>query len=121
MSATTVIARFGTAGEYGKPWEIRLVALDGDHYVVNEEWTGVRQLRGEQYRPVVYKVPADLVATVAGQIERWAAYDGAFVAGEWTSDRWACPTTHGDAFARETLPKLTSLGEMGDHLWMRAL
>ncbi len=121
-AAATVLARVHGRGNYDMPWETRLVAYKGKHYLVSDEWTGVGQLRGEQYRPLVYSVPNDLVGVVAYQLDHWREPDGEFgPGGEWTSERWVHPMTHGDTFRHDTMDKLTCLGEMGNHPWMQAL
>lgn len=119
---TVVLARVSGHGHYGKPWYARLVERGGKHYLVNDEWCGERELRGGMYRPRVYAVPASLVDRIAYQLGHWREYDGVLGDdGEWTSERWHSPTTHGAALQYDVLPQLGYLGEMGDHAWMSCL
>lgn len=116
-----VVAETSGTGRYDRPYDHRLVRRGDSYYLVHDEFCGMAQMRGGMYRPRVYAVPADLADRVAHHIEHWSEYDGVLSDdGEWASERWAHPTTHGAALY-DVLPDLACLGEIGDRPWTAGL
>lgn len=117
----TIIAEMRGRGQYDLPCETRLVERGGKHYLVHGEFRGMHDLRGGQYRPVVYAVPAAMVEEIANRIANFDDFDGRLDDdGEWVSDAWRSPVTHGEALAM-TLADLTCYGEQASRPWMAGL
>jgi len=118
---TNVIAAATGKGRYDLRWDARLVERDGKHYLVNDEYCGEDELRGGAHRPYVYLVPTALVAIVAEHLSGYHDLDGSLDDdGEWTSERWANPMTHGEALT-QMMDELHPIGEMGSRPWMASL
>ena len=95
------MASLSGCGMYGLQWDARLIRRGSERYLVCDQWCGTGQIRGECYRPHVYKVPDGSVAKAASLL--------------------APNSKKPDRIMRYAADRLQCLGEQPDRGWMSSL
>lgn len=107
---TVEIASANGRGNYNFPWEIRLVRRGEKYYVLNDEWCGEGQVRGETYRPFVYEATEGEAKATQEALENFhddhPRYEFA---------------TYGEIWQEDVFPLLRPLGEKGRLSWTKNL